>query len=182
MQFTSDIDETGQRTRSSQFAADPLMQSAQTAQQSFPQSALYIVGLPIGNAADITLRALWVLDICDHVACEDTRETRKLLDRYGISTPTISVHEHNERSASQKLIDYLAKGERIALVTDAGTPAVSDPGAKAVQSVREAGFRVVPVQVRLLRHSRQAAWIPTVLPSLDLCLLRGRLAERHFLS
>ena len=140
MQFTSDIDETGQRTRSSQFAADPLMQSAQTAQQSFPQSALYIVGLPIGNAADITLRALWVLDICDHVACEDTRETRKLLDRYGISTPTISVHEHNERSASQKLIDYLAKGERIALVTDAGTPAVSDPGAKAVQSVREAGF------------------------------------------
>lgn len=131
MQFTSDIDETGQRTRSSQFAADPLMQSAQTAQQSFPQSALYIVGLPIGNAADITLRALWVLDICDHVACEDTRETRKLLDRYGISTPTISVHEHNERSASQKLIDYLAKGERIALVTDAGTPAVSDPGAKS---------------------------------------------------
>ena len=70
----------------------------------------------------------------------DTRETRKLLDRYGISTPTISVHEHNERSASQKLIDYLAKGERIALVTDAGTPAVSDPGAKAVQSVREAGL------------------------------------------
>lgn len=145
MQFTSDIDETGQGTRSSQFAADPLMQSAQTAQQTFPQSALYIVGLPIGNAADITLRALWVLDICDRVACEDTRETRKLLDRYGISTPTISVHEHNERSASQKLIEYLAKGERIALVTDAGTPAVSDPGAKAVQSVREAGFRVVPV-------------------------------------
>ena len=145
MQFTSDIDETGQGTRSSQFAADPLMQSAQTAQQTFPQSALYIVGLPIGNAADITLRALWVLDICDRVACEDTRETRKLLDRYGISTPTISVHEHNERSASQKIIDYLAKGERIALVTDAGTPAVSDPGAKAVQSVREAGFRVVPV-------------------------------------
>ena len=126
MQFTSDIDETGQRTRSSQFAADPLMQSAQTAQQSFPQSALYIVGLPIGNAADITLRALWVLDICDHVACEDTRETRKLLDRYGISTPTISVHEHNERSASQKLIGYLAKGERFPCTCRTSKPGESN--------------------------------------------------------
>ncbi len=145
MQFTSKTDETVQVQRTSQFAADPLMQSAQTAQQSFPQSALYIVGLPIGNAADITLRALWVLDICDFVACEDTRETRKILDRYGISTPTISVHEHNERTASQKLIEYLAQGKRIALVTDAGTPAVSDPGAKAVQCVRDAGYRVVPI-------------------------------------
>ena len=115
MQFTSDIDETGQRTRSSQFAADPLMQSAQTAQQSFPQSALYIVGLPIGNAADITLRALWVLDICDHVACEDTLETRKLLDRYGISTQTTSVHEPNDRQASQKTMDFLAQGDSISL-------------------------------------------------------------------
>ena len=145
MQFTSNMDETVQMQRSPRFAADPLMLSAQTAQQIFPQSALYIVGLPIGNAADITLRALWVLDICDRVACEDTRETRKILDRYGISTPTISVHEHNERTASAKLIEYLARGERIALVTDAGTPAVSDPGAKAVQSVRDAGFRVVPI-------------------------------------
>lgn len=145
MQFTSNTDETVQGQRLSRFAADPLMQSAQTAQQTFPQSALYIVGLPIGNAADITLRALWVLDICDRVACEDTRETRKILDRYGISTPTVSVHEHNERTASVKLIEYLRKGERIALVTDAGTPAVSDPGARAVQSVREAGFRVVPI-------------------------------------
>ena len=145
MQFTSNSDETVQVQRLSRFAADPLMQSAQTAHQSFPQPALYIVGLPIGNAADITLRALWVLDICDRVACEDTRETRKILDRYGISTPTVSVHEHNERMASEKLLEHLAKGERIVLVTDAGTPAVSDPGAKAVQIVREAGYRVVPV-------------------------------------
>ena len=145
MQFTSKTDETVRTGASPRFAADPLMQSAQTAQQSFPQSALYIVGLPIGNAADITLRALWVLDICDRVACEDTRETRKILDRYGIDTPTISVHEHNERSAAVKLIECLQKGERIALVTDAGTPAVSDPGARAVQSVREAGFRVLPI-------------------------------------
>ena len=145
MQFTSNTDETVQAQRLLRFAADPLMQSAQVAQQIFPQSSLYIVGLPIGNAADITLRALWVLDICDRVACEDTRETRKILDRYGISTPTISVHEHNERTAALKLIELLRKGERIALVTDAGTPAVSDPGARAVQSVREAGFRVIPI-------------------------------------
>ncbi len=145
MQFTSKTDESVRMRRAPRFAADPLMQSAQTAQQTFPQSALYIVGLPIGNAADITLRALWVLDICDRVACEDTRETRKLLDRYGIDTPTISVHEHNEREAAEKLVEYLSAGERIALVTDAGTPAVSDPGARAVQSVREAGFRVIPI-------------------------------------
>lgn len=145
MQFTSNTDETVQAQRLLRFAADPLMQSAQVAQQIFPQSSLYIVGLPIGNAADITLRALWVLDICDRVACEDTRETRKILDRYGINTPTISVHEHNERTAALKLIELLRKGERIALVTDAGTPAVSDPGARAVQSVREAGFRVIPI-------------------------------------
>ncbi len=145
MQFTSKTDETGQSGRKPWFAADPLMQSAQMAQQAFEKATLYIVGLPIGNTADITLRALWTLGFCDRVACEDTRQTRKLLNRYGIEVPTISVHEHNERSAAEKLIEYLRQGERIALVTDAGTPAVSDPGARAVQSVREAGFRVVPV-------------------------------------
>lgn len=127
------------------FADNALMQSAGVSEQNFPTSALYIVGLPIGNAADITLRSLWILDLCDLIACEDTRETRKLLDRYGIHTPTVSVREHNERTASQALLEKLEQGFRIALVTDAGTPAVSDPGAKAVDVVRQAGFTVVPV-------------------------------------
>lgn len=122
-----------------------LMQAACLDEQSFPSATLYIVGLPIGNAADITLRALWTLSVCDTIACEDTRETRKLLDRYAISTPCVSVHEHNERAGAQKLIERLSAQERVALVTDAGTPAVSDPGARVVQSVREAGFRVIPV-------------------------------------
>ncbi len=127
------------------FSDNALMQCAMLAQQSFRGSTLYIVGLPIGNAADITLRALWVLDLCDVIACEDTRETRKLLDRYGISTPTVSVHEHNEHAAAERLIERLRAGQRVALVTDAGTPAVSDPGARAVQLVRAAGFAVSPV-------------------------------------
>lgn len=122
-----------------------LMRAAGLTEQTFPSATLYIVGLPIGNAADITLHALWILSLCDTIACEDTRETRKLLDRYAISTPSVSVHEHNERAGAQKLIERLKAGERVALVTDAGTPAVSDPGARVVQSVRDAGFRVVPV-------------------------------------
>ena len=126
-------------------AGDALMKQAALAEQSFPRAALYIVGLPIGNAADITLRALWILTAADAVACEDTRQTRKILDRFGIRTATISVHEHNEVQASELLIERLAKGERIALVTDAGTPAVSDPGARAVEAVRRAGYRVVPI-------------------------------------
>ncbi len=135
----------GVSARKSHFAENPLMTAALLSEQSFPEATLYIVGLPIGNASDITLRALWVLDRADAIACEDTRETRKLLDRYGIHTPTIAVHEHNERSAAEKLIERLSRGERIALVTDAGTPAVSDPGARAVQTVREAGYRVCPI-------------------------------------
>ncbi len=127
------------------FTDNSLMKTVGIGEQNIPTSTLYIVGLPIGNAADITLRALWILDVCDLIACEDTRETRKLLDRYGIHTPTVSVREHNERSASVELIEKLSLGKRIALVTDAGTPAVSDPGARAVSAVREAGFNVVPV-------------------------------------
>ncbi len=133
------------KARGFRFADNALMQCAGLAQQSFSGATLYIVGLPIGNAADITLRALWVLDACDVIACEDTRQTKKLLERYGIATPTMSVHEHNEHAAAGRLIDLLREGRRIALVTDAGTPAVSDPGAKAVALVRQAGFSVSPV-------------------------------------
>ena len=127
------------------FSGTALVRASGVDEQLFPKAALYIVGLPIGNAADITVRALWILSVADAVACEDTRETRKLLERYGIRARTISVHEHNEAKASETLIRELEKGARIALVTDAGTPAVSDPGAKAVAAVREAGFRVIPV-------------------------------------
>lgn len=95
---------------------------------------------------DITLRALSVLRQADAIAAEDTRNTHNLLTHHGISAPRLlAVHQHNERAAADRIISHLARGEAVALVTDAGTPAVSDPGALLVQAVREAGFRVVPV-------------------------------------
>ncbi|WP_151447925.1 16S rRNA (cytidine(1402)-2'-O)-methyltransferase [Lacisediminimonas profundi] len=114
-------------------------------QQSYPAGALYVVATPVGNAGDISLRALHVLALADAVACEDTRNTRQLLNRYGISTPLIAAHQHNEREAAQALVARLQAGERIALVSDAGTPAVSDPGARIVDTVIEAGLRVIPL-------------------------------------
>ncbi|MBI1890232.1 MAG: 16S rRNA (cytidine(1402)-2'-O)-methyltransferase [Burkholderiales bacterium] len=113
--------------------------------QAFPLSALYVVATPIGNIADISLRALKVLTLADAVACEDTRNTALLLQRYGISKPLIAAHEHNEREAAEGLIARLAAGARIALVSDAGTPGVSDPGARIVDAVRDAGYKIVPV-------------------------------------
>ncbi len=89
---------------------------------------LYLVATPIGNLEDITLRALRVLRSADSIACEDTRQTRKLLDRYEITTPVISSHEHNEAARSQQLLQELKNGARIAVVSDAGTPGISDPG------------------------------------------------------
>ena len=129
----------------SQWADQHLMQMVGVDSQTFPQGVLYIVGLPIGNAADITLRALWLLSIADVVAAEDTRETKKLLDRFGLNVPTVSVREHNESAQLNMIIERLQKGERIALVTDAGTPAISDPGARTVRGVMSAGFRVMPL-------------------------------------
>lgn len=113
--------------------------------QSYPESALYVLATPIGNAGDITLRGLHVLAIADAVACEDTRNTGHLLTRYGLSKTLIAAHQHNEREVADKLIARLRAGERIALVSDAGTPAVSDPGARIVDAVRAAGLRVVPL-------------------------------------
>ncbi len=113
--------------------------------QAFPVGALYVVATPIGNVADISVRALKVLAIADAVACEDTRNTGQLLARYGLSRPLLAAHQHNEREAAQKIIQRLQQGERIALVSDAGTPAVSDPGARIVDAVREAGLPVIPV-------------------------------------
>lgn len=106
---------------------------------------LYLVATPIGNLEDITLRALRVLRSVDRIACEDTRQTRKLLDRYGIATPLISSHEHNEAERSRKLIAELKDGARIAVVSDAGTPGISDPGMVLAAAAIEAGVAVYPV-------------------------------------
>lgn len=125
-------------------AAFPTVMS-EVAQQSYPSATLYVVATPIGNAADISLRALHVLSIADAVACEDTRNTAHLLTRYGLSKELVAAHEHNEREAAQKLIARLQAGQRIALVSDAGTPAVSDPGARIVDAVYAAGLRVMPL-------------------------------------
>ena len=118
----------------------PLLQ--EVAQQTYPASTLYVVATPIGNIGDISLRALQVLALADAVACEDTRNTAQLLARYGMAKPLIAAHQHNEREAAEKLIARLQAGERIALVSDAGTPGISDPGAKIVDAVRDAGLRV----------------------------------------
>lgn len=121
----------------------PLMDAM--SRQQIPESTLYVIGTPIGNMCDISLRALAILDAVDVVACEDTRNTRALLTAYGLNKPLVAAHQHNEREAAQQLITRLQQGERIAFVSDAGTPAVSDPGAKIVDSIREAGCHVVPV-------------------------------------
>ncbi|MDB5845784.1 MAG: putative ribosomal small subunit methyltransferase, partial [Polaromonas sp.] len=109
---------------------------------------LYVVATPIGNLADITLRALHALELVDVIACEDTRHTQSLLRAYGIDRPNarlLALHQHNEAEAAQTVIARLAQGERIAYVSDAGTPGVSDPGARLAAAVREAGYRVLPL-------------------------------------
>src|SRR3954451_17734860 len=105
-------------------------------------SGLYIVATPIGNLRDITLRALDVLAATDLIACEDTRITRRLLDHYGITTPLTPYHEHNAAAARPKLLTRLAEGASVALVSDAGTPLISDPGFKLVRAARDAGHTV----------------------------------------
>ena len=113
--------------------------------QQYPAAALYVVATPIGNLADLTLRALHVLTLVDAIACEDTRHSAALLRHFGIAKPLIAVHEHNERDAAGGVLARLGRGERVAYVSDAGTPAVSDPGAALVAAAREAGYRVVPI-------------------------------------
>ena len=109
------------------------------------EPTLYVVATPIGNLRDITLRALDTLKSVDAIAAEDTRVSRKLLVHFGIQADLISAHEHNEREAAQRLVALLSQGKSVALISDAGTPAISDPGAIAVAQVRAAGFRVVSV-------------------------------------
>jgi 16S rRNA (cytidine1402-2'-O)-methyltransferase len=106
---------------------------------------LYLVATPIGNLEDITMRALRVLRSVDRIACEDTRQTRKLLDRYGITTPTISSYEHNEAERSGQLLSELKNGARIAVVSDAGTPGISDPGMVLTAAAIVSGVPVYPI-------------------------------------
>jgi 16S rRNA (cytidine1402-2'-O)-methyltransferase len=106
---------------------------------------LYLVATPIGNLGDITIRALDVLRHADRIACEDTRQTQKLLNHFQIETPSVSCHEHNERQRASELIDALKAGGRIALVSDAGMPGISDPGAWLVNEAIAAGIQVIPI-------------------------------------
>ena len=119
-----------------------------SAHQNHPTHTLYVVATPIGNLADITLRALHLLSRCDYIACEDTRHTQQLLRAYGLdkaSSQLIALHQHNEHEAAQTVLQYLGQGLRVAYVSDAGTPAISDPGARLVDATRQAGFRVLPL-------------------------------------
>ncbi len=106
---------------------------------------LFVVATPIGNLEDITFRAVRVLREATVIACEDTRQTRKLLDHYSISTPMISYHEHNEAARTAELIERMQRGDKVALVSDAGTPLISDPGFRLVSEARAAGIRVEPI-------------------------------------
>ncbi|MEG0921236.1 MAG: 16S rRNA (cytidine(1402)-2'-O)-methyltransferase [Comamonas sp.] len=128
-------------------SALPAAQAA-AGNQQYPASCLYVVATPIGNLADITLRALHVLEIADAVACEDTRHTHSMLRAYGIGKSggqLIAVHQHNEAEAAEQVIARLQQGQRIAYVSDAGTPGVSDPGARLAAAVARAGLRVSPL-------------------------------------
>ena len=115
------------------------------AEQHWPTGALYVVATPIGNLGDLGLRAWQALLRADVIAAEDTRSSRVLMDAWGVSTPLMAAHRHNEAGAAQSILARLAQGERVALVSDAGAPAVSDPGARIVRAAREAGYPVVPV-------------------------------------
>lgn len=114
--------------------------------QQYPAGALYVVATPIGNRADLSLRAIHVLALADAVACEDTRVSAGLLQGVGLERkPLLAVHRHNEREGAATVLERLARGERVAVITDAGTPGISDPGARLVDAVTAAGHRVVPI-------------------------------------
>ncbi|MER1967494.1 16S rRNA (cytidine(1402)-2'-O)-methyltransferase [Castellaniella sp. GW247-6E4] len=115
------------------------------AEQSWPEGCLYVVATPIGNLGDLGLRAWQALLRCDAIAAEDTRTSRALLDAWGVRTPLMAAHRHNENQAAQAIVERLAGGARIALISDAGAPAISDPGARIVRRVLEAGYRVTPI-------------------------------------
>jgi 16S rRNA (cytidine1402-2'-O)-methyltransferase len=119
-----------------------------SAAQAHPTACLYVLATPIGNLADMGLRALHLLTLADALACEDTRHSQALLRSYGVSKPSsafLALHQHNETTAAEDVIVRLQSGQRVAYLSDAGTPAISDPGAKLVAAVQAAGFRVMPI-------------------------------------
>jgi 16S rRNA (cytidine1402-2'-O)-methyltransferase len=123
---------------------------------------LYVVATPIGNLEDISLRALRVLREVDRIACEDTRQTRKLLDRHGIAKPLVSYHEHNEQARAEELLSELEAGKNIALVSDAGTPLIADPGYRLVAQARAQGVTVSPIPgASALVTALSASGLPT---------------------
>jgi len=135
---------------------------------------LYLVATPIGNLGDITLRALDVLRRADRIACEDTRQTQKLLNHFQIDVPTISCHEHNELARATELVAEIGSGKRIALVSDAGTPAISDPGSRLVQAAIEAGVPVIPIPGA---NAALSALVASGLPAAEFAFL-GFLPEK----
>jgi 16S rRNA (cytidine1402-2'-O)-methyltransferase len=129
------------------FDANMLLQAAQqvAGSQQYPKGTLYLVATPIGNLADISLRAVHALALSDAVACEDTRVSGSLLRHMGLDKKLISLHQHNELSGAQGVVALLLQGQRVAYISDAGTPAISDPGAHLVAAVQAAGLPVVPL-------------------------------------
>jgi 16S rRNA (cytidine1402-2'-O)-methyltransferase len=126
------------------------------------EPGLYVVATPIGNLSDVTLRALDTLAAADLVACEDTRVTRRLLDRYGIKAKVTAYHEHSGADAHRRLLNALAEGSAVALVSDAGTPLLSDPGARLVEDARAAGHPVIPIPgASAITATLSAAGLPT---------------------
>ncbi len=119
--------------------------AAAAGQQHFPPATLYMVATPIGNLADISLRALHTLALADCIACEDTRHTGQLLHAFGLHKPLLAAHEHNEQEAASAIIAKLQAGQRVAYVSDAGTPGVSDPGSVLAARAQAAGLRVMPI-------------------------------------
>jgi 16S rRNA (cytidine1402-2'-O)-methyltransferase len=134
-------------------------------QQDLPAGALYMVATPIGNMGDITLRALHVLNSVDGIACEDTRHSAPLLQHFGIHKKCIALHEHNELAGAQNIIQHLSQNERWAYISDAGTPGVSDPGARLVNAVQKAGLRIIPVPGASAVSSAISASGSVMLPS-----------------
>ena len=134
-------------------------------QQDLPIGALYMVATPIGNMGDITLRALHILNAVDGIACEDTRHSAPLLQHFGIHKKCVALHEHNEIAGAQNIIQHLSQGERWAYISDAGTPGVSDPGARLVNVVQQAGFQIIPIPGASAVSSAISASGSVMLPS-----------------